>query len=133
MCHPFSRPTLERLFCGIQFGMDDWGERELSQLAEDGGRLTWRIARRLVCADALRLGTSRAPAKTPARRTMLGDDGNLMQADGNSFPVFILGWTAGAKAAEGCRSPKPGGCSERPGEREASWSAPALWRFGTER
>jgi hypothetical protein len=31
-----------------------------------------------------------------ARRTMLGDDGNLMQADGNSFPVFILGWTIGA-------------------------------------
>jgi hypothetical protein len=28
-----------------------------------------------------------------ARRTMLGDDGNQMQADGNSFPVFILGWT----------------------------------------
>jgi hypothetical protein len=27
---------------------------------------------------------------------MLGDDGNLMQADGNSFPVFILGWTIGA-------------------------------------
>jgi hypothetical protein len=26
-----------------------------------------------------------------ARRTMLGDDGNLMQADGNSFPVSILG------------------------------------------
>jgi hypothetical protein len=33
MCHPFSRPTLERLFSGIQFGVDDWGERELSQLA----------------------------------------------------------------------------------------------------
>ena len=32
--------------------------------------------RRLACADALRLGTSRAPAKAPARRTMLGDDGN---------------------------------------------------------
>jgi len=31
-----------------------------------------------------------------ARRTMLGDDGNLMQADGNSFPAFILGWTIGA-------------------------------------
>jgi hypothetical protein len=30
-----------------------------------------------------------------ARRTMLGDDGNLMRADGNSFPVFILGWTIG--------------------------------------
>jgi hypothetical protein len=30
----------------------------------------------------------------PARRTMLGDDGNLMQADGNSFPAFILGWTS---------------------------------------
>src|ERR1019366_9234058 len=34
----------------------------------------------------------------PARRTKLGDDGNLMQADGNSFPVFILGWTIGAMA-----------------------------------
>jgi hypothetical protein len=32
----------------------------------------------------------------PARRTKLGEDGNLMQADGNSFPVFILGWTMGA-------------------------------------
>jgi hypothetical protein len=29
---------------------------------------------------------------------MLGDDGNLMQADGNSFPVFILGWTIGGSA-----------------------------------
>ena len=37
----------------------------------------------------------------------------------------------GGKAAEGRRSPKPGGCSERPDVREASWSAPALWRFGT--
>jgi len=26
----------------------------------------------------------------PARRTKLGDDGNLMQADGNSLPVFSL-------------------------------------------
>jgi hypothetical protein len=26
-----------------------------------------------------------------ARRTKLGDDGNLMQADGKSFPVFSLG------------------------------------------
>ena len=34
------------------------------------------------------------------------------------------------KAAEGHRSPKPGGSPERPGEREASWSAPVLWRFG---
>jgi hypothetical protein len=41
-------------------------ERELSQLAADGGRLTWRIAGWLVCADALRLGTSRSPAKAPA-------------------------------------------------------------------
>ena len=29
-------------------------------------------------------------------RTRLGDDGNLMPADGNSLPVFILGWTSGA-------------------------------------
>jgi hypothetical protein len=34
------------------------------------------------------------------------------------------------KAAEGRRSPRPGGNSERFGEREASWSAPVLWRFG---
>jgi hypothetical protein len=34
-----------------------------------------------------------------ARRTMLGDDGNQMMADGNSFPVFILGWTIGGKFA----------------------------------
>ena len=33
------------------------------------------------------------------------------------------------RAAEGRRSPRPGGCSERPCEREASWSAPALLRF----
>jgi hypothetical protein len=31
-----------------------------------------------------------------ARRTMPGDDGNQMMADGNSFPIFILGWTIGA-------------------------------------
>jgi hypothetical protein len=35
------------------------------------------------------------------------------------------------KAAEGRRSLKPGGNSERLDEREASWNAPALWRFGT--
>jgi hypothetical protein len=42
-----------------------------------------------------------------------------------------LEWMTWRKAAEGCRSPKPGGNSERAGQREASWSAPALWRFGT--
>lgn len=31
----------------------------------------------------------------------LGDDGNQMQADGNSIPVFILGWTFGAKGGFG--------------------------------
>jgi hypothetical protein len=36
---------------------------------------------------------------------------------------------AGEKAAEGRRSPRPGGNAERPGVREASWSAPALWCF----
>jgi len=53
MCYPFSRPTLEWLFSCIHFGLDDWGERELSQLAADGGRLMpeiYRAAR--VCGRA---------------------------------------------------------------------------------
>src|ERR1035437_8849073 len=29
---------------------------------------------------------------------MLGDDGNQMMADGNSFPEFIFGWTIGVAA-----------------------------------
>jgi hypothetical protein len=33
-------------------------------------------------------------------RTRLGDDGNLMLADGNSFRVFILRWTIGAIGVE---------------------------------
>jgi hypothetical protein len=37
-------------------------ERELSQLAVCGGRLTPAIAGRLVSAEVLRLGTCRAPA-----------------------------------------------------------------------
>jgi hypothetical protein len=32
----------------------------------------------------------------PTRRTKLREDGNQMKMDGNSFPVFILGWTIGA-------------------------------------
>jgi hypothetical protein len=36
------------------------------------------------------------PPERGARRTVLGEDENLMPADGNSFPVFILGWTMGA-------------------------------------
>ncbi len=34
----------------------------------------------------------------PARRPKLGDDGNRMKADGNSFPGFSLGWTIGGSA-----------------------------------
>ena len=48
----------------------------------------------------LRPGADRAGEQgqrgAPARRTKLGDDGNQMQADGNSFLEFILGWTIGA-------------------------------------
>jgi uncharacterized membrane protein (UPF0127 family) len=36
----------------------------------------------------------------PTRRTKLGEDGNLMQADGNSFPVFILDGRLGQLAFE---------------------------------
>ena len=36
-----------------------------------------------------------------ARRTKLGDDRYQMQADGNSFPVFILGWTIGGGTTDG--------------------------------
>jgi len=39
------------------------GERELSQLAACGRWLTWRIAGRLVCADALRLGLLAFPGQ----------------------------------------------------------------------
>ena len=33
------------------------------------------------------------------------------------------------RAAEGRRSPRPGGNAERPGEREVSWKCASLWRF----
>jgi hypothetical protein len=52
--------------------------------------LNWCIER----ADAAQPQTERVAA----RRTKLGDDGNQMQADGNSFPAFILGWTIGRSA-----------------------------------
>jgi hypothetical protein len=39
------------------------GERELSQLAACGRRLTWGFAGRLVCADALRLGLPAFPGQ----------------------------------------------------------------------
>ena len=54
---------------------------------------------------------------------------SVAKTDENAFPVFILGWTRGGKAAEGCRSPKPDGGSERP-RQTRSVLAPALWRFG---
>jgi hypothetical protein len=58
---------LSWFFSGFHFGMDGWEERELSQLAADGGRLTWRIA---------------------GRRAMLGDDGNQMKMDGSFIRRF---------------------------------------------
>ena len=50
-----------------------------------------RAGGRLDATAAFRMPQGQRGA--PARRTKLGDDGNLMKADGNSFPVFILGWT----------------------------------------
>ena len=44
----------------------------------------------------IRIPNSAGATGRVARRTKLGDDGNQMKADGNSFPVFILGWTIGA-------------------------------------
>jgi hypothetical protein len=41
-------------------------------------------------------GANKKRASRICRRAKLGDDGNQMQADGNSFPVFILGWTIAA-------------------------------------
>ena len=55
--------------------------------------------------------------KKSSRRTMILADGSAKARSDEG------------KAAEGRRSPRPGGNSERPGTREASWSAPALWRF----
>jgi len=46
-------------------------------------------------------GNAVSVGESVARRTMLGDDGNLMPADGNAFPVFTLGWMFGAIG--GCR------------------------------
>ena len=45
---------------------------------------------------------------------MLGEDGNQIQADANSFPVFILGWTIGgsARAARAVSSALAGNIGE---------------------
>jgi hypothetical protein len=48
----------------------------------------------------IRIPNSAGATGRMARCMMLGDDGNQMQADGNSFPVFILGWTFGAIGVE---------------------------------
>ncbi len=62
-------------------------------------------------------------------------DANLTQRRQDAkMGNFNHGWAripVREKAAEGRRTPKPGGKSERFGPREASWTAPALWRFGT--
>ena len=157
-------------FFRYAFRMDDWVERELSQLAADGGRLMpaiYRAARlcgRAAAWDKPRSGQNAGLAhdvgqwrKSDAggREVLSADFADAADEEkeicaicvicgspiphsairiphlNGSFPVFILEWTNVGKAVEGHRSPKPGGNEERPAEREASWSAPALWRFGT--
>jgi hypothetical protein len=56
------------------------------------------LSRLTSAATAFRISYGQRVA--PARRTKLGDDGNQMQADGNYFPVFILGWMIGAIGVE---------------------------------
>jgi hypothetical protein len=63
---------------------------------------------------------------------MLGDDGNQMKADGNSFPGFILGWTIG-KNGFNAKTPRRKAAKRHrklagdnvPGEREENNPVPA--------
>jgi hypothetical protein len=56
----------------------------------------------MMFADAIlqRCRADGAGRKTDLSRRLVAvkrsEDGNLMKADGNSFPEFILGWTIGA-------------------------------------
>src|ERR1051325_4104350 len=45
--------------------------------------------------------------------------------------LFAVGQAGGGKAPEDWRSPKPGGMRCDLELREAFWSAPVLWRFGS--
>ena len=83
--------------------MDDWGERMRPRVwfpapsLETSGKVfdegVEHDSRGRLCSP-FRMPQGQRVA--PARRTKLGEDGNQMQADGNSFPEFILGWTIGA-------------------------------------
>jgi hypothetical protein len=84
--------------------MNDWGER--ARLACRFGRrartivgqICWLTSFRRDAENGNRDGCAPQTKSNGARgrrRGEDGNDGNRMQADGNSFPVFILGWTIG--------------------------------------
>ena len=75
---------------GVRPGVNHFStERELSQLAARGRRLTPGIAGRLASADVLRLGTSRAPAKVRTGRTCLSRQSDPLDRMATRFKYTV--------------------------------------------
>jgi hypothetical protein len=87
-------------FTGHAFGLfDDRPANPVAGFATDAAHVSpspWGEGRDEGGREPFEIRTPQGQRVAPARHTKLGDGGNQMQADGNSFPVFILGWTMGA-------------------------------------